>query len=144
MKNFRKRRGDAGFTMIELMIVVLVVGVLAAIAVPLYAKYIKNARITEATGKIGEILTACKSYAQTNTDPTTDHPQWPTAGGGTIDLTSTDNFQYSIPSGGGDATTTPFTITATGINRMAGIVVAVTDLSINQNAGPPVISGPNW
>ena len=55
--------GRKGFTMIELMVVVVVVGILASIAVPMYGKYVKNARLTEATGRIGEIITACKAWA---------------------------------------------------------------------------------
>jgi len=144
MKNLRKKRGDAGFTMVELMIVVLVVGVLAAIAVPLYGKYIKNARITEATAKIGEILTACKSYAQSNPN-NNNNPTWPGPNSAGIDLTPTDNFTYGISTTGGeDATTTALTITATGQNKMAGppvVTVTVIDANINTNAGSPQITG---
>ncbi len=65
MQMFR-RKNKKGFTMIELMVVVVIVGVLAAIAIPIYGKYIKNARVTEATGKMGELVTAAKAFAQEN------------------------------------------------------------------------------
>ena len=49
MMRFTKDR--RGFTMIELMVVVVIVAILAAIAIPLYGKYIDNARTTEASGR---------------------------------------------------------------------------------------------
>lgn len=39
---------EKGFTLVELMIVVALLGILAAVAVPLYRGYISNARTTEA------------------------------------------------------------------------------------------------
>jgi Tfp pilus assembly protein PilE len=131
--------------MIELMVVVIIVGVLAAIAIPIYGKYIKNARITEATGRIGEIITAAKAYAQENQDAS-GNPTWPpAAGGGIVDVsTNTDFFGYAITAGGGaNANTTALTITATGLagKKMAGVSIAMTVLTINANGSPPVISG---
>jgi prepilin-type N-terminal cleavage/methylation domain-containing protein len=146
MQRFRKNQ--KGFTMIELMVVVVIVGVLAAIAIPIYGKYIKNARVTEATGRIGEVITAAKAYAQENQDPATGDPQWPAAFGpggstGIVDLTATPNFTYEITAGGGDANTNPLTIVATGQAQMAGppaVTVTVTVDNINSNGDAPIIA----
>ncbi len=143
MSMFRRTRGRKGFTMIELMVVVVVVGVLAAIAVPIYGKYIKNARVSEATSRAGEIITAAKAYAQ-EFQSAAGNPTWPpAAGGGIVDLTQSDQFTYAITSGAGrNANTTALVIRATGRGgrKMAGVTVTITLTTISSNAIPPVVA----
>jgi len=139
----RRSRNQKGFTMIELMVVVVIVGVLAAIAIPIYGKYVKNSRVSEATGRIGEIITAGKSRAMENQDAS-GNPTWPSGAGGIVDLTATQYFTYAITAGGGtNANTNAWTITATGVAgaKMAGVTVAVTVPNINSNGNSPVVTG---
>ncbi len=51
-----------GFTLIELMVVILIVGILAAVAVPLMRGRIDQAKWTEATAAAGSIRTAVRAY----------------------------------------------------------------------------------
>ena len=46
-----------GFTLIELMIVVAIIGILAAIAIPQYQNYVTKAQVTRVMGELGSIRT---------------------------------------------------------------------------------------
>lgn len=58
----RKIYSSGGFSLIELMIVVAIIGILATIAIPNYQKFQRRARQTEARGTLGAIHTSVKSY----------------------------------------------------------------------------------
>jgi type IV pilus assembly protein PilE len=138
MERVRSQRKPAGFTMIELMVVVLIVALLAAIAIPIYGNYVKNARISEATGKIGEIATASRIWAQEH-ENSYGNPIWPSATHGLVDLGETDNFTYAIVGGGGcNAKSTPLVLQGTGKpdGKMAGVIVTITipDLGSSSNS----------
>ena len=51
-----------GFTLLELMIVVVIVGVLAAIALPNYSDYIKRGKIVEATSGLSDLRQGMEQY----------------------------------------------------------------------------------
>ncbi len=65
---FRHIKGNRGFTLIELMIVVAIIGILAAIAIPNFMTYQAKARQSEAKVNLGGVFTTATSYfAENNT-----------------------------------------------------------------------------
>ncbi|MEM9396484.1 MAG: pilin [Pseudomonadota bacterium] len=49
---------QVGFTLVEMMMVVAIIGVLASIAMPMYGNYVTKARLVEVTAFMGEVRTA--------------------------------------------------------------------------------------
>ena len=56
------KKTQQGFTLIELMIVVAIIGILAALAIPNYINYTKRAKVTEALAMASPFKTAVAEY----------------------------------------------------------------------------------
>ena len=75
------KKAQAGFTLIELMIVVAIIGILAAVAIPAYSDYTVKAKVGNALSAAGSMKTAVALCAQENGDTlkcnSTDTPALP-------------------------------------------------------------------
>ena len=62
MQNNRHKKNNRGFTLTELVVIVLILGILAAIGLPQYQRALESSRVTEAITMLGNIATAEKMY----------------------------------------------------------------------------------
>ncbi|MCC7460358.1 MAG: prepilin-type N-terminal cleavage/methylation domain-containing protein [Proteobacteria bacterium] len=88
-----------GFSLIELMIVVVIIGVLASIAIPNYTKYVRKSRTAEAEANINSIGQYQEQYYSENNRYTSAGPNpatvpYPAVNGGVLPFNTT-NAQWS-------------------------------------------------
>lgn len=110
---FSRVHNRKGFTLIELMIVVVIIGILAALAIPRFMQATTKSKQSEAKGLLKQIYTMERTYRQEFNTYGDNGVSIPALTGGTftdigVDVMTTARYQYDIV-----AAVDAFTATAT-------------------------------
>lgn len=117
-----KTLGQRGFTLIELMIAVVVIGLLATVAYPSYQDYIRKGRRSDAIAEVSRVQQAQEKFRANNTAYSSDFSSATSGLGfvaGTTAATSyTSPLGYYTISTQADSTTpgSKYTVTATAVS----------------------------
>jgi len=128
----RFKTSQKGFTLVELMITIVIIGILASVAIPLYTANVKRAKAAEADAALGTIRTALRVYyAENAVYPTA--ASYTAVTGLSIDIAAADlngkyfsATDYTYQSADG----TSYTIRATGTGSQAGIKRQMTSAGV--------------
>ncbi|MEN9659629.1 MAG: hypothetical protein RL571_3094 [Pseudomonadota bacterium] len=115
-------RNPHGFTLIEVMVTIAIVGILASIAIPQYTDYVTRSRLVEAQSKLSDTRVRLEQFFVNNR----------TYVGFTCTQAAIGNENFGITCTTQTANT--FTITATGTNKMTGFSFTLDDLNQKTSA----------
>lgn len=126
---------STGFTLIEMLAVVVIAAILAAVGLPAYTDYLRRARIAEATSGLAAMRVKLEQYYQ-------DYRSYgATAAGCGAAMPSSQNFRFACQWGAG-ANDQGYLITASGISgRMSGFIYTIDHAGNRKTTGLPASWG---
>jgi len=117
---------NKGFTLVELMITVAIVGILAAVAIPSYRSYVVRGKIPEGTSVLAVRQVRLEQFFQ-------DRRTYAGAPDCAADSGSSKYFDYGCSVANAGA----FTLNATGKNSMAGFQYSINEAGVKSTVALP-------
>jgi type IV pilus assembly protein PilE len=111
------RAKQTGFTLIEILIVVAILGILATVAYPSYTQYLVRGRVMEGTSTLADQRVRLEQFYQDNRNYGTGACGTDAGGTARVALTATKYFTYTCALGAGGQS---YTITAASIAATSG------------------------
>lgn len=148
---FKFMKSKKGFTLVELMIVVVIMAILVAVAVPIFSAVTKNAKTKTCIGNQREIISSVGNWLMLQTDSSIagsftttggqDAPAWGTFTGLTdAQQTEVKALFKTVPVCPDAASTITATITAGDANTKASVTTACAG---GDNSAAHVVPGVN-
>lgn len=131
------RRATRGFTLVELMIVVAIISILAAIAIPNYNDYVIRSKITEAVGTLSDLRVRMEQYFQDNRFYNADGSVGDTTCG-SVTQAATANFTFACATANSGQT---YLWTATGTGSMTGFSYTINQANTRTTT---IAAGAAW
>ncbi|TFW08757.1 prepilin-type N-terminal cleavage/methylation domain-containing protein [Oxalobacteraceae bacterium OM1] len=125
-------KAQQGFTLIELMIVVAIIGILAAVAIPAYQQYTLKARFTEVVASTSALKTGVEVCAQNGSCVTSGALAGISAGVGDIPAVPASTAVLASVAIGDTGTITATATTANGLNAQTYVLTPTLNSTTAQ------------
>ena len=137
MFNNLKNKLKEGFTLVEILIVVVIIGILAAIAVPTYFSYVERGYASDAKVQMKNILENAKLYYSENDDFPEDVETMNAEGYANVPQSTLNKWQFAIELSYEPGTGLAGTITAESQEEMKGGLgkIIVYDVTTGKYSG---------
>ena len=128
-----RRAASAGFTLIEVMITVAIIGILSMVALPSYRDYILRGQLTDASNGLATMRAQMERHFQ-------DNRSYATVGTFTTPCAAaaaTRTFNLFVVSCSGTPTATAFTLQAVGSGNVYGFTFTITEADVRATTAAP-------
>lgn len=127
----------SGFSLIEILIVVAIVAILSAIAVPAYTDYVRRGAVVEAFGLMGDYRVRMEQFYQDSTSTPRSYANAGACGATLPSATTRFTFACVMDTTGGAPPGQSYTLTATGVGPLSAFRFTINEANTRRTTGMP-------